>query len=93
MNIFEQEWFVVGPPWRDRSVETYIVAGNPDPHGGVMVCDMPPAYMQVENEEFETEEEAMAHSDAIAQHICDLHNAALKSAASPTASSGGRTDG
>ena len=77
MNIFEQQWYVVAPPWRDPTIETYIIAGTPDPHCGTMVADMPPAYAQVENEEFETEEEAISHSDSVAQYICDLHNAKL----------------
>lgn len=29
-------WYTVDTPWGDG---TWIVAGNPDPHAGTMVCD------------------------------------------------------
>lgn len=35
----KDEWFVVGPPWLPRGVETYVVAGSPDPQCSLMVCD------------------------------------------------------
>lgn len=30
-------WYVVGPPWNDRTL--YVVAGHPDPHFGTFVAD------------------------------------------------------
>lgn len=35
----KDEWFVVKSPWLPRDVETYVVAGSPDPHAALMICD------------------------------------------------------
>lgn len=33
------EWHRVGAPWLPNDCETYVVAGNGDPHVSEMVCD------------------------------------------------------
>lgn len=67
------EWHVVGAPWLPPNTSPYIIAGHYDPHVGMPVVDAfdPDEWAEAcEAEPFD--------SFAVLQHICDLHNAALK---------------
>ncbi len=73
-QIMAAEWFVVGPPWLAPGLETYIVAGSPDPQAAIgVVCDMPGDHMM----DGWDDNERIAYGFQAAQHICDLHNASL----------------
>lgn len=61
-------WFVAGAPWLPSDVETYVLAYNPDPHAGEMVCDMPTADMAGVEDRYE-DDEWSARNDANAAHI------------------------
>jgi hypothetical protein len=65
-------WYMAGPPWLAHDVETYILSGSPDPHAGVMVCDMPTADMAGVEDQYE-DDEWRARNDCNAAFIssCD----------------------
>lgn len=49
-------WHTVESPWLPANCETYIVAGNPDPHVGRIVCDFQDAAMAGVDGEIEDDE-------------------------------------
>jgi hypothetical protein len=62
------DWYTVGSPWLPHGAETYIVAGNPDPHAGLYVCD----FVSVDIAGMEdrwTEDEWTSRNWALAEHI------------------------
>ena len=71
----KERWHVVGPPWLQPGLSPYIIAGHHDPHLGMPVVDM------MDPEEWSDSCEAEPFDVwAVAQHIVDLHNAALDAA-------------
>lgn len=70
MSVLDEPWYVVGQPWIHSNQEPYVIAGNYDPHVGKFVfsCDR----LDIDNEL--TQEDFIACSYAICEHICELHN-------------------
>lgn len=62
------DWYVAGDPWLPSDTETYILAGSPDPHAGVMVCDMPTTDMAGVDAEID-DADWRIHNDGVAEYI------------------------
>lgn len=77
-SLLKQKWYCVESMHLPPNTPTYIIAGHWDPHVGPIVCDSFEPYLAVENEVFDTEEQAIAAANEVMNHICDLHNAALE---------------
>ena len=69
-EILKMKWYPVGSPWLPPDTPTYIVAGNEDPHGATMVCDMPDDFDSGDMERAELIDQGWS----IAHYICGLHN-------------------
>ena len=69
INVVSQPWYLLGAPWaRGDYAGTMIIAGDPDPHVGIAVCDT----CDVLAKELDLES-----AREIAEHIVKLHNASL----------------
>lgn len=68
-ELLAARWYTLDQPWADsNNAGLTILAGNPDPHVGVAIADCGSAFDELELHE----------QQAIAQHIVDLHNAAIR---------------
>jgi len=70
------DWYVVEQPWLPPGAEPYIIAGSPDPHAGLYVCDF------VENftagtEDTWTEDEWSSRNWAIAEFVAEADPATI----------------
>lgn len=71
-RIVSQPWYLLGAPWAHGDYAgTMILAGAPDPHVGLAVCDT--CDVLAEETDLETARE-------VAEHIVKLHNASLQAA-------------
>lgn len=69
-RIIGQPWHLLGEPWAHGDYAgTMIIAGNPDPHVGLAVCDT--FDVLAGGADVETARE-------VAEHIVKLHNASLQ---------------
>lgn len=70
-NLILQKWYVLDIPWGDG---TSILAGNPDPHGGLIVCDNEHAIFNPEVYETDDIKQLIRN---IMSHVVSIHNAWL----------------
>jgi hypothetical protein len=61
-------WYLLASPWLAPDAETCVLAGNPDPHVAVPVCDMLDLGLAGQEDSFD-EDEWAARNDEIAAHI------------------------
>jgi hypothetical protein len=73
-NPLLQKWYCVEQMHLPPDCATYIIAGHWDPHRGTVIADSFGPWQAIENEQFETEAEAIDAANAIMYHICKVHN-------------------
>lgn len=69
-RIVSQPWYLLDAPWAHSDYAgTMILAGSPDPHVGLVVCD---------TNDLLSGEADVETARAVAEHIVDLHNASVQ---------------
>ena len=69
-NVLKQKWYLLEQPWVDsKQAGLIILANNPDPHLGELVCFI----AEPSDNKVLTQQQRYA----IAQHIVEIHNSWL----------------
>ena len=68
--VLRARWYLLGAPWvLSAQAGMTILAGHPDPHIGILVCDT-----ELGGGDDDIEGEAVGVARAIAAHMVEVHN-------------------